>query len=197
MTDVEAEVSDTGPWGNARVSGHPCASEAAFGAFYAETSGRLWSFLYYLCGDRMLADDLVQETYLRFLRSAATVAPGPALVGYLYRIAANLCTDHQRRRKLERRWLPASHSDCEFREQEGDSQRASARRMESAVQLSSLIGKLKTREQLLVWLAYGEGMDHRQIASRLSLKEKSVKVLLFRIRRRLVELSSGRKRVEP
>ncbi len=176
------------------AAAHPCSSEAAFLEFHARTSGRLRSFVYCQCSDRSVADDLVQEAYLRFLRSAAKVPVGPALAGYLFRIAANLATDYLRRRRLERRWLPTSHSDEEFHEQESEQQRAPARRMESAAQLSSLFSRLRVRDQLLVWLAYGEGVDHQEIAGRLGVKEKSVRVLLSRARRRLADFLIEKKR---
>jgi RNA polymerase sigma-70 factor, ECF subfamily len=45
--------------------------------------------------------------------------------------------------------------------------------------------RLKSQEQLLLWLAYVEGFDHREIAAALGLREKSVRVLLFRARKKL------------
>ena len=49
----------------------------------------------------------------------------------------------------------------------------------------SVFGRLKTQEQTLLWLAYVEGFDHREIAQVLELKEKSVRVLLSRARKKL------------
>jgi RNA polymerase sigma-70 factor (ECF subfamily) len=48
-----------------------------------------------------------------------------------------------------------------------------------------LFAQLKTQEQSLLWLAYVEGFNHREIASALQLREKSIRVLLFRARKRL------------
>ena len=48
--------------------------------------------------------------------------------------------------------------------------------------------RLKMREQTLLWMAYVEGFDHREIAAALQLKEKSVRVLLFRARKKLAGL---------
>ena len=45
-------------------------SEAAFQAFYEETARPLWAFICRVCGKPELADDLLQETYLRFLRAS-------------------------------------------------------------------------------------------------------------------------------
>ena len=45
--------------------------------------------------------------------------------------------------------------------------------------------ELKPREQTLLWLAYVEGFEHREIAAALQLSERSVRVLLFRARKSL------------
>jgi RNA polymerase sigma-70 factor (ECF subfamily) len=39
-----------------------------------------------------------------------------------------------------------------------------------------------------MWLAYVEGADHREIAAALGLRERSVRVLLHRARRKLATL---------
>ena len=51
--------------------------------------------------------------------------------------------------------------------------------------MAHLFERLKPQEQALLWLAYVEGFDHGEIASALQVKEKSVRVLLFRARKRL------------
>ena len=48
--------------------------------------------------------------------------------------------------------------------------------------------ELKPRERALLWLAHVEEADHEDISEALGVKPKSVKVLLFRARKRLGEL---------
>jgi RNA polymerase sigma-70 factor, ECF subfamily len=50
------------------------------------------------------------------------------------------------------------------------------------------MAKLKPRERDLLWLAYGQGSTHEEIAGSLGLKTGSIKPLLFRARRRLAVL---------
>ena len=44
--------------------------EEAFRAFYDRTARGIWAYLARITGDRPLADDLLQETFYRFLRAA-------------------------------------------------------------------------------------------------------------------------------
>ena len=43
--------------------------------------------------------------------------------------------------------------------------------------------ELKPKQRLLLWLAYVEGFDHREIAAATGVREKSVRVLLSRARK--------------
>jgi RNA polymerase sigma-70 factor (ECF subfamily) len=54
--------------------------------------------------------------------------------------------------------------------------------------LSRAMAHLTARERDLLWLAYAEGSSHREIADSLGLKSGSIRLLLFRARRRLAWL---------
>src|SRR6266567_3759615 len=79
--------------------------EEAFRAFYERTARGLWAYLARVTGDRQLADDLLQETFYRFLRAAATHDSETHRRNSLYRIATNLARD-ARRRSLTRPFQP-------------------------------------------------------------------------------------------
>jgi RNA polymerase sigma-70 factor (ECF subfamily) len=51
---------------------------------------------------------------------------------------------------------------------------------------------LKPRERALLWLAYAQGSSHAEIAGMLGLKTGSIKLLLFRARRKLAGLLQRR-----
>ena len=65
--------------------------------------------------------------------------------------------------------------------------------MESRADLRRAFDRLKPRERQLLWLAHVEGSDHREIARLTGLRTGSIRLLLFRARRRLAEVL--RKRV--
>ena len=60
-----------------------------------------------------------------------------------------------------------------------------AARFERTTDLTRALETLKPRERALLWLAYAEGSSHREIADSLGLKTGSIKLLLFRARRKL------------
>ena len=71
--------------------------EEAFRSFYEQTARPLWNYLARLTCDRRQADDLLQDSYYRFLRSTATFENDEHRRRYLFRIATNLARDHRRR----------------------------------------------------------------------------------------------------
>src|SRR5437867_1355113 len=79
--------------------------EEAFRLLYARTARPLHGYLRHISGSASLADDLLQETYYRFLRAKLPEMSEEHTRSYLYRIASNLMRDHLRGSK--RRELPA------------------------------------------------------------------------------------------
>ena len=56
------------------------------------------------------------------------------------------------------------------------------------VDMTRMFSQLAVQQRQMLWLAYVEGADHREIAAALGLRERSVRVLLFRARRKLARL---------
>jgi RNA polymerase sigma-70 factor, ECF subfamily len=167
-------LAESGPAILEKAKVHQRMDEGAFSAFYNETGPMLWSYIRRTSGDGALADDLLQETFYRFLRADLPVMDKFQSKAYLYRIASSLISDHWRQVNRERRWsLQWNFRSDAYAETKsgGDEMR--------------VFERLKMREQTLLWLAYVEGFDHREIAVALQLKERSVRVLLFRARKKL------------
>lgn len=158
------------------VTTDPCLSmdEDEFRSFYDATVHPLHANLTRLSGDVSLADDLAQEAYCRFLEVARPPADANGRRRYVFRIATNLFHDHYRRTRRER--------GAEAPEPADDG-------VERRLHLTSDVGRarlcLTPRQRSLLWLAYVEGLRHREIADVLGLSTLSVKPLLFRARRRL------------
>jgi RNA polymerase sigma-70 factor (ECF subfamily) len=157
--------------------------EDAFRAFYERNARSVWAYLARVTGDRQLADDLMQETFYRFLRAAATHQSEAHRRHSLYRIATNLAKD-ARRRNLLRNPLGHSQDDIERVAAQSDHAGATEQRTDFARAMSSL----KPRERAMLWLAYAEGASHGEIAGILGLRRTSLKPLLFRARQKMAAL---------
>jgi RNA polymerase sigma-70 factor (ECF subfamily) len=159
--------------------------EDAFHLFYERTARPVWAYLSRMSGDARLADDLLQEAYYRFLRANVSHESDAHRRNYLFRIATNLVKDLRRRPPLAR-GDAASGSELVDRldPRSADVANGAVRRLD----LARSMARLKPRERDLLWLAYAQGSSHKEIAEVLGLKAASIKLLLFRARRRLAGL---------
>jgi RNA polymerase sigma-70 factor (ECF subfamily) len=154
-----------------------------FGSFYERTAPALRRYLARVAGSVDLADDLMQEAFIRVIDAAP--AGEAHRRAYLYRTATNLVMDHFRANRRERAgllsWFRSTPAAFEPSEAASDVERA--------------FQSLNVRERALLWLAHVEGATHEEIAGVLGLRAKSVRVLLFRARRRMAEfLENGGRR---
>ena len=151
--------------------------EAKFEVFYRKTAGRLWSYIFRMTGNAATADDLLQKTFFRFLRSNPSIADEDHLRHYVFKTATNLVFDHFRELKRHRQ------GDAELAVPQFQSDRSDLRH-----DMMRVFAELKPQERALLWLAHVEGSSHDEIADALSVKSKSVRVMLFRARKRLGEI---------
>jgi RNA polymerase sigma-70 factor, ECF subfamily len=154
--------------------------ESRFEAFYRASASGLWSYLHRLTGDASAADDLLQKTFIRFIRANPGFASEEHMRRYAYRAATSVAMDHFRETKRR----------GEVSEVEGTV--AASDHADLRHDMSRVFAELKPRERALLWLAHVEESDHEEIAEALGLRPKSIRVLLFRARRRLGELLTKR-----
>jgi RNA polymerase sigma-70 factor (ECF subfamily) len=155
----------------------------AFAAFYQRSARPLWAYLARVSGDPALADDLMQESFVRFLCASnppSHLADGEvAARRYLFRIATNLLRDHWRRPRStsiddlsEELLATANHSDYS----------------DAQAMLGPALAQMRPRDRQILWLAHAEGYSHREIADVTGLASASVRVRLFRARGRIARL---------
>jgi RNA polymerase sigma-70 factor (ECF subfamily) len=163
--------------------------EETFRSFYEQTARPVWMYLARLTSDRRDADDLLQETYYRFLRVKTVFADDDHRRRYLFQIATNLARDHRRRPGGR---AVAVHDDESIERAAAGSDGHGA--IESRIDVSRAMTRLKPRERSLLWLAYVQGWSHAEIAESLGLRTASLKALLWRARRRLLDALAERRR---
>lgn len=153
-------------------------TEAEFETLYRKSGRPLLAYLTRLAGDAATAEDLLQKVFVQLLRVPVPADDADQLRAYLFRSATNALTDHWRRSKREEP-LESHHERVKG---------SSAPQSDLRHDMQSVFSKLTPQERALLWLAHVEEMHHREIAGSVGVKEKSVKVLLFRARRKLAAL---------
>ena len=151
----------------------------AFAGFYQRSAPALRAYLVRVSGNAALADDLMQESYLRFLCASCPDGGEVNYRRYLYRIATNLLRDHWRRPRA------ACIEDVPERFLT-DQDRLS--RIDSQAILDPAMARMRPRERQLLWLAHAEGYSHREIAEITGLSAAGIRLLLFRARRKMARL---------
>jgi RNA polymerase sigma-70 factor (ECF subfamily) len=145
--------------------------EPEFLELYERTARRLRAYLRRLTGDAGLADDLLQEAYLRLLQYARLGASEGERVAFLYRAATNLVYDHWRRKRREGAGLRALPW--------GPHQTVP---VTLGADMTAVFERLSPRDRAILWLTHVEGWSHAEVARILGLNALSVRVLAFRAR---------------
>ncbi len=139
-------------------------------------------------------EDLAQQVFLKVYTALPRFDFRAEFSTWLYRITVNECYDYLRRQRALK-----SHGGNEIQVGElVDLDRLSAKRsrpsenparqaeLKQAVEI--LFSRLSAEERLLLTLRELEGYSMDEIATVMELKENTVKVRLFRARKRLLEL---------
>jgi RNA polymerase sigma-70 factor (ECF subfamily) len=158
--------------------------EEAFRGFYERTARPLWAYLARVARPAD-ADDLLQETYYRFLRARGRYESEAHRRNTLFAIATNVARDRVRRQRVDP--VTAAREQAE----DGTIAVVESTSPETRHDLSKAMQQMAPRERGLLWLAYGQGWSHREIAGALGLSAGSIKPLLFRARRKLAALLRG------
>ncbi|HEY2325824.1 MAG TPA: RNA polymerase sigma factor [Thermoanaerobaculia bacterium] len=139
---------------------------------YCATAPRLRRYLARLVDD---PEDVTQETFFRYLRAGYTVT-GEERVKILFTIATNLARNAWNAGRASARQGGAEARPT-FRPDPID-----------RLDLIAALRALSPRERALIWLACAEGYAHRDVARMMGMAQASVRVLLFRARRKLARL---------
>jgi len=151
----------------------------AFAGFYERSAPALRAYLVRVSGNAALADDLLQESYLRFLCASQPEGGEVNYRRYLFRIATNLLKDHWRRPKLGGlEDIPQALLAAPDLSAQVDLQAA----------LNPVMARMRPRDRQLLWLAHAEGYSHREIAEIMGIGTASIRLLLFRARRKMARM---------
>lgn len=170
----EATVS----FGNSSPSRQPGFEELAMPVF-----GSLYNFARWLTRNETDAEDLVQETYLRALRSFASFQPGTNFRAWMFRILRN--TFLSSRSKLDRRMTVAMDSEEDGPELAVENETPETilgKRLDTQLVQSAIDG-LPVHHREILLLCEVEEMSYQEIAEVLSIPIGTVMSRLARARK--------------
>jgi len=163
---------------------------SAFGELVEAMGPRLKGFYLRMGATEAIAEDLVQEVFLRVLQRSGRYRPAGRLDAYLLRIARNLWVDRQRRRE------PASMPELVGEAVDpapGPAEQAGTR--DRAELLRRALAELEDGHREVLELAVLQELPYREVAGILGIPVGTVKSRVFyalrRLRARLEALAPG------
>jgi RNA polymerase sigma factor (sigma-70 family) len=149
----------------------------ALDMLYQRYSQGLYSLAYRMVSDHQIAEDLLQETFLRVWRYAATYsAPAGSVHSWLFAILRNYAVDYLRRQRQRTTSKEVPLGDIEF-----DDRFALADiweevwHHEEQAQLREALVRLSEKQRMVLELSFFQGYTHSQIAAMCKMPLGTVK----------------------
>lgn len=172
----------------AAQAGDKAALEALIRRHHDEVSRLLWKF----CRQQSELEDLVQDTFLRVIRSLHTWRAEKPFSHWLRRIAANTGRDYYRRQVVRRRWRvdppTARHDEDAPPAPEAVEPGLNPAARAAADEVKEILASLPPDDRAVLTLFYLEGWDHATIAEHFGWTVTATKLRAWRARARLRSL---------
>ncbi len=142
-------------------------------------------------------EDIAQQVFVKAYFSLKRFDQRAAFSTWLYKITVNECWDMLRKRKVRPLVYEADLSEEQARQVLGSAEKSSNQpdisdRLEARQRVERLLDGLDERDRLMLVLKEVEGFSIEEIAEVLDLNANTVKVRLFRARRRVVSQAKAR-----
>ncbi|CAM4390410.1 sigma-70 family RNA polymerase sigma factor [Palleronia rufa] len=179
----------TEPSDEALLAAYAAGDMAAAAPLARRHAPRVLAVARRMLGDAAEAEDITQEALLRLWRIAPDWEPGRARVStWLYRVAANLCTDRLRARRptetLEGANIPAAP---------GGGAAAGLQEGQRRMALEDALARLPERQRLAVVLRHIEELPNPEVAATMGISVEAVESLTARGRAALGRMLAGRR----
>jgi len=160
-----------------------------FWNIYDQYYARVRKFILALVKDEWVADDLIQETFLKIQNNLKNLKDPSKLSSWIFRIAYNLCQDHFRQLKRSRKEERIDQEEMEdFKEaliQKGPDIQKELEQRQMGECVQNQINLLPEPLRTVLLLFDIMEFSHQEIADILGITVKNVKVRLHRARKRL------------
>ncbi|MCS6895681.1 MAG: sigma-70 family RNA polymerase sigma factor [Bacteroidia bacterium] len=133
-------------------------------------------------GDEAMAEDIVQETFLKAWENCHTFRGEAQFSSWLYTIARRLTLRTVRKRSIWR-WIPWRWEAVETIESAMEPSEMSAESIET--NLRAALKRLSPIQQAVWQAVWEENLPYKKVAQRLGIRENTVKAHIHQIRQRL------------
>jgi RNA polymerase sigma-70 factor (sigma-E family) len=151
---------------------HPMREVGRLGDLYVRHGPAAIRFAYLLTADRQVAEDLVQDAFVRLAGRFVDLRDPSAFEAYLRRTVVNLARMHFRRRRVERAYLR--------RQEQVPREAAVLPDIATYEQVKQALLTLSVRQRTAIVLRYYEDLSEREIADILRCRPGTVKSLVSR-----------------
>jgi len=165
---------------------------SAFRVLYEAHQTLVFNICFRMLGDWQEAENLTQDVFLRAYKSLHQLRGEAKVSTWLYRVAVNLCLNHQRRQRRER-WLSL---DWLFESQgesasslpvEEKTPRTDLEERESAGLVQAAIQALPERQRAALVLHLYERLSYQEIAAVMQCSVASVESRLHRAKQNVAK----------
>lgn len=158
-----------------------------FEQLYREYYPRIFSFIYKLCRDFSLSEELTQETFLQAFKGFHKFRGNCEVFTWLAAIAKNLFYKHLRKNKLGLDAISLDYlTDTYCENTLGDPENELKKKVVAEAIRSIVNGIPEKYRDVVILRIYGE-MSFLQVSQALNISESSAKVIFFRAKKMLME----------
>ncbi len=158
------------------LSDNPQQSDAAFRCIYQRYASRVHSYCYKIIKDKQIAEDIFQETFIKFYQNVKIEKLKVSLLSFLLRIARNLSLNAIRDEKTKQHIYGMDYKSYSVLEEFANS---NLQIIQKAIE--SL--ELKYREPLVLRLY--DGLDYDEIAEVLDITPENARKRVFRAKQQI------------
>lgn len=154
--------------------------EGPLGTLYDRYGGSVYGLGIRLLGDRGMAEELVQDTFVRLWRAAPSFDPGKGSARtLLYEIARRAAIDLHRRAAVRPRLSPFDGDESQAEEGPSEPSESGVDRLVLGLAVREALDALSEEHRETLELHYREDLTQRQIAERLEVPLGTVKTRTF------------------
>lgn len=164
----------------------------AFHRLFDRYKGRVIHYCYRFCGQRAIAEELAQETFLRVYKAAGRYRPKARFQTWLFKIATNVCLNEIRRQGRQKNEQHEVLPETGAAALDTDEIGAGAERPDDLLErreqqqmIRNAIDRLPKDQRAALLLRVENEFSYQEIAQQIGRSENNVKALIHRGRNKI------------